>query len=133
MIIDPNKLIDIARTIDPDLQDPEQTLVEALSVYKALILLEKPVQRALLPLSVKKSSNEQIANELLGRQLKRYIKQRGVKLSAVSRQLEVSVSSLSAWIAGKWHPGDKYRAKILALIGGGEYAGETQEAQNNPS
>lgn len=129
---DPQRLIDIARQLDPTMADPEQALIDALVIAKALDLLEpvmnernerdekeERLSAKMKRLRAAKKEKAEIRVPMVGdtvKQLKQFIKKHNLRLSAVARSMDISVASIHAWFGKKWTPSDRYVARIHELI-----------------
>lgn len=133
-MIDPKDLIDLAKQIDPTMEDTDQSLMDALLILRAKSLLTpNPAQvarakkmstkmkrvRAGKPRPTDAETLEgegESPNIALGKKLSNFIRRYRLSPSKVSRELDVSTSSVYGWMSGKWHPQGNYQAKIRDLM-----------------
>lgn len=129
---DPQRLIDIARQLDPTMADPEQALIDALVIAKALDLLEPVMnernerdekeERLSAKMKRVRAGKKERAEmkapmtEDVIKQLKQFIRKHDLRLSAVARSMDISVASIHAWFGKKWTPSDKYVSKITEFM-----------------
>jgi DNA-binding transcriptional regulator YiaG len=133
MTTTPEELLKIARRIDPELKQPEITLVEALLVARALELamadsfnppalaelreelepLTKPTERVAAQL--KRRRTPELPDQVV--QLRDHLKKTGISKRSLATALGINTANLYGWLAGKWKPSPEYQAKIQAYLG----------------
>lgn len=150
--IDPNKLIELAKQLDPALSNPRQALIDALVIERALEILKSAAITEMVKPLVRPSElwepepskpkppkppepvDPALAPRIramanpneIGKELKQYTQKNRLTVATVARKLGVGTASVYAWMNGKWKPSDETRDKILILLGRNP-AHDTQE------
>jgi DNA-binding transcriptional regulator YiaG len=136
----PEELLKIARRIDPELKQPEITLVEALLVARALELAmadsfafpevrimteaespSQPIPGPVQPVRIEsaerlvKRRGPELPDQVV--QLRDHLKKTGISKRSLATALGINTANLYGWLAGKWKPSPEYQAKIQAYLG----------------